>query len=97
MVNKMTGSAMNPREGRGKGGKGRSWANDKDAKFFLASSTTSVIGMILTMKNMEKSKHILSTFHIQIVILSIWESAAFLITGRGETRVEYEVGMISYK
>ena len=35
--------------GRGKGGKGRSWTVVKDAKFCLASSTTSVIGMILTM------------------------------------------------
>ena len=35
--------------GRGKGGKGRSWAVDLDAKFCLASSTTSVIGTILTM------------------------------------------------
>lgn len=30
--------------GRGKGGKGRSWAVDVEAKFCLASSTTSVIG-----------------------------------------------------
>ena len=52
----------------------------------------------------EIRKRVLSTFRIQIVILSIRESAAtrslsaaFLITGRGETGVEYEVGMISYR
>ena len=36
--------------GRGKGGKGRSWADDEDAKFCLASSTTSVIDTISTMQ-----------------------------------------------
>lgn len=36
--------------GRGKGGKGRSWAVDVDAKFCLASSTTSVVGTVLTMQ-----------------------------------------------
>jgi hypothetical protein len=36
--------------GKGKGGKGRSWAKDEDAKFCLASSTTSVIGKISTIQ-----------------------------------------------